>query len=435
MDGESELEPEAQKRLDDLVAGFEEDMRTRPTPDELGEDADDLPKARRKRAARSKTPETVAGAPEGGAATDASVVEETTAPAAEAQPVAPTETQPPAAPPAPQSAAPVPEPTLPLLTPTPPVSAPAAPAATTVPPTTLPHGDIESWWAKGERLRVDVPGRDGAPVQWEIFTRVIGSGPWLTLIHGFPTSSWDWAPVADALARKHRLLMFDLLGFGESDKPAGRDWSTFEQADIVEALWGHFRVDRTRVLAHDVGDTVTLELLAREGEGRLGARLAGVTLLNGGIYTGVHRPRAVQVWLQRPVIGALIARMLSERRFGTALAEVFGANHQPSPEELHQHWLSVARRNGSQNYHRLIKYIPERRANAARWEAALERAKTPMKFVWGMADPVSGAHMAEVIKERRPGADIVELPDVGHYPQVEAPANVISAVLEGQPKR
>jgi pimeloyl-ACP methyl ester carboxylesterase len=121
--------------------------------------------------------------------------------------------------------------------------------------------------------------------------------------------------------------------------------------------------------------------------------------------------------------------MLSEARFGPALAEIFGPDHQPSVEELHQHWLTVSRRNGSRNYHRLIKYIPERRANAARWESALEKTSTPLRFVWGMADPVSGAHMAEVIRERRPGADLVELPDVGHYPQLEVPARVAEEVL------
>ena len=128
------------------------------------------------------------------------------------------------------------------------------------------------------------------------------------------------------------------------------------------------------------------------------------------------------------MVGSLVA--LFRLGWGSpALAEIFGPEHQPSPEELHQHWLSVARRNGGRNYHRLIKYIPERRANAPRWESALETTDIPLRFVWGMADPVSGAHMAEVIKERRPGADIVELADVGHYPQLEDPGAVTRAVL------
>ena len=61
----------------------------------------------------------------------------------------------------------------------------------------------------------------------------------------------------------------------------------------------------------------------------------------------------------------------------------------------------------------------------------MEHADLPIRFVWGMADPVSGAHMLEVIKERRPGADIVELADVGHYPQLEAPERVAAAIIEG----
>jgi pimeloyl-ACP methyl ester carboxylesterase len=290
-----------------------------------------------------------------------------------------------------------------------------------------PPENLAAWWASGERIELELP----AGRRYSIFTRVLGQGPWLTMVHGFPTSSWDWAPVAPALAGHYRLLTFDLLGFGDSDKPAAHDWSAFEQADIIEALWRHFEVTETRVVAHDVGLTVALELLARQEQGGLSARVSDLVLLNGGVYAGFHRPRPIQVWLQRPVLGALIARMLSEARFGPALAEVFGPSHQPSAAELHQHWESVSRRGGSRNSHRLIKYIPERRANAPRWEKALEQTATPVRFVWGMADPVSGAHMARVIRERRPGADIVELAGVGHYPQLEDPNRVAEAILRG----
>ena len=185
-------------------------------------------------------------------------------------------------------------------------------------------------------------------------------------------------------------------------------------------------------MAHDVGLTVGLELLARQQEGHLAARIRDLTLLNGGAYAAAHRPRPIQVWLQRPLVGALIARMLSEAGFSRALAEIFGPAHQPTEQELHQQWLSVARRDGSRNYHRLIKYLPERRANAARWEGALDRAEVPTRFVWGMVDPVSGAPTLEAIRERRPGADIVELANVGHYPQLEAPERVAAAVLRDE---
>lgn len=289
--------------------------------------------------------------------------------------------------------------------------------------------DLRTWWQEGERLQLEVPETSGVGFNtWGIFTRTLGRGEWVTLIHGFPTSSWDWAPIVEPLARRNRLLAFDMLGFGASDKPR-RDFSVFEQAEIVETLWRHFGIRHSRIVAHDLGLTVALELLARRERDILPTEIDEVVLLNGGAIASAHRARRVQVLLQQPVIGALLAQLMSEGRFNAALREVFSPDGQPSDAELHQHWESVIRHDGTRHYHRLIKYIPQRRANAARWEGALERTDVPIRFVWGMVDPVSGAHMLDAIRARRPGADVVELPGVGHYPQLEAPDLVVKAIL------
>ena len=62
-------------------------------------------------------------------------------------------------------------------------------------------------------------------------------GPHITLLHGFPTSSMDYAGVIDELAKKHIVLAFDHLGFGDSDKPTSHRYSAFENADFTEAVW------------------------------------------------------------------------------------------------------------------------------------------------------------------------------------------------------
>jgi pimeloyl-ACP methyl ester carboxylesterase len=406
-----------------LIAQFEEEVRRRPTPAELAE-AERLKEAAGQAgteatpAAEAPTPAAIPQFPAPGAPA---------APEVRPQPVPPEVARVPLPDPVPTppGPSPVPEP-LPVPDPDPVPLPPPPPAPP--PPIALPGvPPVQLWWAAGERIELELPGG----VKRTIFTRVTGNGPWITLIHGFPTSSYDWAPLFPTLAQTHRLLAFDLLGFGDSDKPSGHDWSAFEQADIIEALWRHFGVKETRVVAHDVGLTVSLELLALQEEGKLVTRMTDYTLLNGGVYTAFHRPRRAQVLLQRPLIGFLVARAMSEAKFSQGLAEVFAPGHQPTPEELHQQWETVVRRGGSKNYHRLIKYIPERAANKERWEFAVEQSSLPIRFVWGMADPVSGAHMLEVIKERRPGADVVELADVGHYPQLEDPDSVAAAILEG----
>ena len=91
--------------------------------------------------------------------------------------------------------------------------------------------------------------------------------PSLLLLHGFPTSSWDWLPIWDDLVKDYRVIALDMLGFGFSDKPNNRNYSIHGQADIVEALVASKRLESFHVLAHDYGDTVAQELLARQLDG------------------------------------------------------------------------------------------------------------------------------------------------------------------------
>ena len=89
----------------------------------------------------------------------------------------------------------------------------------------------------------------------------------------------------------------------------------------------------------------------------------------------------------------------------------------------------MARDDGQGILHLLIRYMTDRAIHGERWVTALQETDVPVAFVWGMLDPVSGAHMAERIRERLPGAPFAALDDVAHWPQLEAPQRVASALL------
>ena len=152
-------------------------------------------------------------------------------------------------------------------------------------------------------IRAD-PWRDGG--EWfthrghRIFHKVEGSGPWLLLVHGFPTASWDWHRVWPALAARFRVLAFDLLGYGYSDKPPRHPYATADQADLVEALLFHHGVDTVAILAHDYGVTVIQELLARRLQGRATVEISSVCFLNGGLFFEAIRPLLIQRVLLSP---------------------------------------------------------------------------------------------------------------------------------------
>ena len=118
-----------------------------------------------------------------------------------------------------------------------------------------------------------------------------GAPETMTLLHGFPSSSHDWARVAPALAERYALLMPDFLGFGASEKPAEHTYSLHEQADLVEALWRDAQIGTTGILAHDYAVSVTQELLARRSEGALDVELSSVRLNGGSIRTSTARSR------------------------------------------------------------------------------------------------------------------------------------------------
>jgi pimeloyl-ACP methyl ester carboxylesterase len=282
---------------------------------------------------------------------------------------------------------------------------------------------LHEWWAQGERTALALGGRAR-----EIFIRRMGSGPQLTLLHGFPSSSHDWAKVAPELAARHSLLLMDFLGFGASDKPIDHDYSLHEQADLVEAVWAHAGVSSTALLAHDYAVSVTQELLARRGDGVLRVELSSVHLLNGGLYPDLHRPQPTQTALLDPEQGPKLSALLSEELFVAGLRPTFADAYDATADSA-DIWQATSRDGGQRIAHLLIRYMRDRERHGSRWVDALEQTDVPLAFVWGMLDPVSGAHMAARIRERLPHAPLLALDDVAHWPALEAPARVVGAVL------
>ena len=289
---------------------------------------------------------------------------------------------------------------------------------------------FESWRDEGRRF-----SHRGHPVFWQSGGSG-GEGPVLLCIHGFPTASWEWHALWPGLSRHFaRIIAPDMIGFGWSAKPRHYRYSIFDQAELHENLLRSEGVSRCHVLAHDYGDTVAQELLARHEDRRAAGDyslvLQSVCLLNGGLFPETHRPRTVQKLLLTP-LGPLLGAAMSERSFARSFSAVFGHSTRPDAAELRQFWELFAHGGGNRIAHKLIRYIPERRANRARWVGALQQTRVPLRVIDGPVDPVSGVHMVERYRELVPNPDTVLLPGIGHYPQVEDPDGTLQAFLAFQ---
>lgn len=252
--------------------------------------------------------------------------------------------------------------------------------------------------------------------------------PVLLMIHGFPTASYDFHLVWPQLSKTHRLITFDMLGYGYSSKPNLPKYSIFAQADICEALLASKGVAQCEVLAHDVGDTVAQELLARFNQGELGFGLKKVTLLNGGLFPETHRAILVQKLLLGP-FGFVITRLFKKPKFEESLRKV--CSPRLPQADIDASWLLLQHNRGHRKMHILIQYMAERRANRDRWVAALQQAKAPLVLIDGVEDPISGGHMVDRFEELVPGHRVVRLPGLGHYPHLEDPQAVLAAMQGG----
>jgi pimeloyl-ACP methyl ester carboxylesterase len=266
-----------------------------------------------------------------------------------------------------------------------------------------------------------------------IFYRDEGTGDVLLCIHGFPTSSWDWARLWPELTPRFRVVAPDLLGYGFSDKPPRHVYSIMEQTTLIERLMESLGITQVHVVSHDFGVSVVQELLARQLEreqsGQPGLVVRSSCFLNGGLFPEVYQPRLIQKLLLSPV-GALVARLVTLRSFERSFTAIFGERTRPSKQEVAEFWEVITYNQGSRNYHRLIRFMEDRIRHRDRWVAALQRTRVPLRMVNGAVDPISGAHMAARYRELIPHPDIVSLDGIGHYPMVEDPPAVLKALLD-----
>lgn len=248
----------------------------------------------------------------------------------------------------------------------------------------------------------------------------------LLLIHGFPTACYDWRPLWDALAARYSLYAFDMLGFGLSAKPRDFAYLITVQADLCVALLARYGVTRPHVLAHDYGDTVAQELLAREMDGHL--QLASMCFLNGGLFPETHRARPIQKLLANRWTGPLIARAITFGTFKRTMRRIGGVT-PIAEQDLRDLWSLQVRNDGRQSLARLIDYMEQRRQQRTRWVGALVNSSVPRRLLCGALDPVSGRHLAERYAELVPNPDVVLFDDLGHYPHLEAPGRIVAAYL------
>ena len=273
-----------------------------------------------------------------------------------------------------------------------------------------------------------------------IFVHASGKAPveghGVLIVHGFPGSSWDFSNVVPQVAMKTKVVVIDMLGFGQSDKPLDGtfkdNYSLMKQADLYEAVAKAQGLKEVVLVAHDMGQTVGLELMTRHDEGKLSFKIRHAILLDGSTLVDMVELVPLQVELLKKPDKAGTEH-LDFNEFREGMRVTFGKG-KATEEILDVMTVQVFAKDGDLVQAQLLRYLNERKEFYDRWVGTFGHFRTaPLSIYWGVQDPVAVIAMADRIKTWSPTTDLYKISSSGHWPSIEVPDIIANAIVARLP--
>lgn len=249
---------------------------------------------------------------------------------------------------------------------------------------------------------------------------VIGSGPPVVLVHGTPFSSRVWRKVARELAETRTVYVFDLIGYGASEKREGQDVSLVAQAKLFSELLDYWGLEAPDVVGHDFGGATTLRThLLEDRDFNAIALIDAVALSPWGSpfyrlaqeYVGVFRQ--VPAYMHRAMMAAYIRD---------------ATYHPMSDEELEPYiapWLDP---EGQDAFYRQIFQNDQRYTDEI--QPRYGRIERPVLILWGEEDRWISPEKGEQLHSVIPGSRLHIIPEAAHLAMEDAPTAVAAALLD-----
>ena len=252
----------------------------------------------------------------------------------------------------------------------------------------------------------------------------------MVVLHGYPTSSYDYYKVLPELSKHYRVIIHDHLGFGFSDKPLDYSYSLLDQADLALQLWQLLGVKKVHLLAHDYGTSVATEIIARNNNHELTIEIEKLTLCNGSMHIELSKLRTIQKLLKNKWLGKYVAKLTTYAIFSKNLRNVYFDKTKVSNNELKDMWMQLEYNEGRKVIHKLSQYINERYTYWNRWIGALKETNLQTNIVWAKNDPVAVPAIARLIATEISNNILFWIENTGHFPMLENPDEWLNCILK-----
>ena len=255
-----------------------------------------------------------------------------------------------------------------------------------------------------------------------------GNGPAIVLMHGFPDDKHLYDRMLPYLTGRRRVVTFDFLGWGESDKPPGYPYTAANQTGDIDAVITRLGLDKVVLVAHDSSGPPAIDWALEHPE-----RVAALVLLNTyyGWMPRLRAPEAITLYatpilrnLARPAMHRF-AKL--DRRLYFWQVGRFIRDEAVRRELLPQYYARF--RSARPAFLRLNADLPRTLISRARRTSQLRAFERPVRIVFGSDDPYLNTHVARRFARLFPAAELKLIDGARHYVQVDEPEVVAATIL------
>ncbi len=247
-----------------------------------------------------------------------------------------------------------------------------------------------------------------------------GDGAPVLLLHGFPTSSWQWREFVPLLAARFRVIAPDLVGAGASTPADGATLDLETQAAAMRELMVHLGIERYAVVGHGAGGGVA-QLLALDGDG-----VDALVLLSPETFDAWSSPGVARMRERLDASGTTpgSVRELVHEAFEIGARQ----RHRLSDDVLDAYADPYATADGPARFMRVLEGLD--RAGPADRAADIAAIDMPVLIFWGEDDPISPSSLGERLNDAMPSSTLGLLPGCGHFLVEEAAETIAPMISE-----
>ncbi|MGB2712560.1 MAG: alpha/beta hydrolase [Vicinamibacterales bacterium] len=259
-----------------------------------------------------------------------------------------------------------------------------------------------------------------------------GDEPAIILMHGFPDNLHLYDRLTPYLSPPRRVIAFDFLGWGASDKPLGYPYTAANQMGDLDAVITQLRLQQVILVAHDASGPPAIDWALDHSE-----RVAGLVLLNTyyGAMPSLRPPEAIWLFatpivrnIARPV-SAMFDHWIFRRMYQWQVGRFF------RDAEIRDQFVPLlyqqfdATPSARPAFFRLNEdLLPTIRSRTKKLQK-LREFKRPVRIIFGDADPYLNAGVARRFHQLFPGSELILVTGARHFVQMDEPAQVARFIL------